>query len=104
MKQFEADGHTRLATAADIQPGVILRRVNADGSVPVFSDMVVLRRYTERGEDRFDLGRPYAFAHYGGELHGVERINNLGVDSLARSQYHVVLLASGKVYTCILDR
>lgn len=102
MSKFTCDGNLRVATMEDIKPGVLLRRVNSDGSTPPFSDVVVMKTYIDHGEPRFDVGRPFAFSHYGGELHGVEKITYLGEKSL--TNYHLILLASGEPYTCILDR
>jgi hypothetical protein len=95
--RFDCDGNTRRATSiTEIVPGMILRPIQSDGSVSPFSDVVVTKTYIDHGETRFDVARPYAFSHFGGELHGVEKVAYLSISSLIR--YHIVLKASGKPY------
>ncbi len=95
--KLETDGRTRPATKDDIQEGVILRSVDSNGYSYPFSDMVVTGIYKEDdGSITFDAARPFAFAHFGGEVHSVERI---GCISTVETRYHVVLMASGKPAT-----
>lgn len=97
------DGHTRVTSLSEIAPGMILREIQSDGSSPAFSDVVVTRTYIiNETEKVFDLARPYIFAHLGGELHGVEKIQRLSARALQR--YHLVTHANGKPYTMSLDR
>lgn len=93
---FDCDGNTRVAAITEILPGMILRPIQSDGSVAPFTDVVVTKTYIDHGETRFDVVRPYAFSHIGGELHSVEKVNYLSAHSLTR--YQLVLEASGKAY------
>ena len=101
---YETDGNTRAVTVDDIAPGVILRPVDSNGYTAPFSDVVVTSVYTDAiyNDMRFDVVRPYAFAHYNGELHSVEKIGYLSAYSLSR--FRLVMLASGKPYTCIIGK
>lgn len=88
------DGHTRLASIREIEPGMVLRDVQSDGSIPPFSDMVVTKVYTTLGTPMFDASRPYAVGAANGELMSVERLTGLTDHQLGHFQ--LVLTASGK--------
>ena len=95
------DGKLRkVESVSELKPGMVLRPLDTNGYVSPFSDVVVTKVYKHADSMWFDVVRPYAFAHYGGELHSVEKVGMLSARSLGR--YHLVLLASGKPYTCIV--
>lgn len=98
---FTTDGHMRKVLITELEPGMILRYVYEDGSSAPFTDVVVTRIYEDHGETRFDVARPYAFAHVGGFLMNTETVKYLGTSALSR--YHLVLKSSGKPYTMAID-
>jgi hypothetical protein len=96
---FKCDGNVCKVSIEELKVGMVLRPIQSDGSVAPFTDVVIT--YVARHEDdpaltSFDVVRPYAFAHLGGELHSVETVRFLRKSSLDR--YRLVTLASGKPY------
>lgn len=90
------DGRSRKMTHDDIEPGVVVRMLNWDGTASPFSDTVILRE--EKGWVR--LARPYIYATgtqtcAPSPLTGVEDYK-VTVESLLE-RFHVVLMSTGKV-------
>jgi hypothetical protein len=87
------DGHTRKATIEDIKPGVILRHVQSDGSVPPFSDSVVIAKGHD--DTHWSVVRPYAYATTSSYKQECER-HWLMAEHVG--QYHIVLNSKGEPY------
>ena len=101
MNKFNADGHTRVATAEDIKVGTVLRMVSpSEGVAHAFADMIVTKiKETEYGpEVALAVPRIEADEHSGAWFVSVSEFKAplyklLGDDSLFR----VVLLSTGAV-------
>ena len=91
--RYDGDGHTREVRDGDLVAGNIIRFVNEDGSVPPFSDVIILR--VEK--DDVHVARPYAFCSQGSLLQGAEHFA-IPKSYLRSPRYQIVLLASGKPY------
>lgn len=99
------DGKLREVSLDELQPGMVLRLVGSNGEVAPFSDYVVTYVFSSKShhvESTFNVIRPYAYEHLGGELHSVERMDGLSERSLGL--FRLVLLDSGKPYMMTLTK
>lgn len=107
MRAGKTDGRLFPVTEADLVRGAVLRMVNtSDGSVPSFSDFVVVEVKTVKdgfSEPRVVLARPYAFVSCAETtaptvLTGVERIEVQAGRILAEdSPFSAVVQSTGLV-------
>jgi len=89
------DGATRLPHHSDILPGVVLRMVNSDGSVPPFSDCLVTRLFPS--DQKVALMRPHVRIENGlSNLHAEEFTVDLFKIISVTSPFRIVLNSKGE--------
>ncbi len=91
--RYPSDGFTRVTIESDLVPGNVLRTVNPDGSIPVYSDCTITR--FEEGQVYFI--RPMVWSN--GKMYAEEF--STYTSKALNGYFHTVLAASGEPYTMI---